>query len=254
MAQDLPSYLVTLNFIFRTAAPILLVAGIWLAVGRSKIPPAQHLTTRLVISAAVLGWFAVAWTLGSADVFVITADEFPRIQFAIVTPIVLSLILMLASARGRAVTAATPQTWLVAMQTYRLLGGMFLILWAQGKMPGEFAIPAGTGDVIIGLTAPFVAWLNYKGSPRAEAVTRAWNVLGIMDLVVALTTGFLTSPSPIQLLAFDRPNLLITTYPIVMVPIFLVPLSIILHGLSLWKIRRAAASPSCLGAPATANA
>lgn len=74
-----------------------------------------------------------------------------------------------------------------------------------------------------------------------------------MDLVVALTTGFLTSPSPIQLLAFDRPNLLITTYPIVMVPIFLVPLSIILHGLSLWKIRRAAASPSCLGG-AAANA
>lgn len=177
MAQDLPNYLVTLNYIFQTAAPILLVAGIWLAVGRSKIPQAQHLTTRLVMSAAVLGWFAVAWRLGSANAFVITADEFPRIQFAVVTPIVLGLILMLASVRGRAVIAATPQTWLVAMQTYRLLGGMFLLLWAQGKMPGEFAIPAGTGDVIVGLTAPFVAWLNYKGSPRAEAVTRAGTCL-----------------------------------------------------------------------------
>ena len=237
MQQDLPNYLVTLNFLFRTAAPLLLVAGIWLAVGRSKIPQAQHLTTRLVMSAAVLGWFAVAWWLGSSNFFVIEADDIPRIQFAIITPIVLGLVLILGTTRGRAVVAATPQPWLIAMQTYRALGAMFLILWAQGKMPGEFAIPAGTGDIIVGVTAPFVAWLNAKGSPRAEAVTRAWNIFGILDLVIAVTTGFLTSPSPLQLLAFDRPNLLITTYPIVMVPAFLVPLSIILHGLSLWKIR-----------------
>ena len=57
MQQDLPNYLVTLNFLFRTAAPLLLVAGIWLAVGRSKIPPAQHLTTRIV------GHGVVAWQL-----------------------------------------------------------------------------------------------------------------------------------------------------------------------------------------------
>jgi hypothetical protein len=42
------------------------------------------------------------------------------------------------------------------------------------------------------------------------------------------------------MLAFDRPNELIAQYPFVLVPIFFVPLSIILHGLSLWKLRRAA--------------
>jgi hypothetical protein len=65
---------------------------------------------------------------------------------------------------------------------------------------------------------------------------RAWNLLGIADLVVAMATGFLTSPSPVQLLALDRPNELISAFPLVMIPVFLVPLSLLLHLASLEKL------------------
>jgi hypothetical protein len=133
---------------------------------------------------------------------------------------------------------ATPQSWITGVQVYRALGAMFLALWLQGRMPGEFALPAGTGDVIVGLTAPFVAWLNAKQSPSAPAATIIWNLFGIADLVIAVGTGFLTSLSPYQMLAFDHPNALIAQDPFVLVPTFFVPLSIILHGLSLWKLRR----------------
>ena len=115
---------------------------------------------------------------------------------------------------------------------------MFLALWAQGRMPGEFALPAGIGDVIVGATAPIVAWLNATRSPSAPSATLAWNILGIGDLIVAVGTGFLTSPTPYQLLAIDRPNLLISDYPFVLVPTIFVPLSIILHALSLRKLAR----------------
>jgi hypothetical protein len=46
----------------------------------------------------------------------------------------------------------------------------------------------------------------------------------------------LTSPGPFQALAFDHPNQF--AYPLVMIPTFAVPLSIILHGLSLRQIAR----------------
>ena len=48
----------------------------------------------------------------------------------------------------------------------------------------------------------------------------AWNLFGIADLVVAVTAGFLTSPSAFQLLAFDLPNELISQFPLVLVPVF----------------------------------
>jgi hypothetical protein len=52
-----------------------------------------------------------------------------------------------------------------------------------------------------------------------------------------VTTGFLTSPSAFQLFAFDLPNELISQFPLVLIPVFLVPLSVLLHLASLAKLR-----------------
>lgn len=55
--------------------------------------------------------------------------------------------------------------------------------------------------------------------------------------------------SPLQVAAFDSPNALIDIYPLVLIPVFLVPLWTILHIVSLIKLRRAvAAYPRTLAA------
>jgi hypothetical protein len=61
-----------------------------------------------------------------------------------------------------------------------------------------------------------------------------WNVLGILDLVVAIATGFITSPS--TLFSYDPPNELMAIFPLVLIPIYLVPLSLLLHLASLAKL------------------
>jgi hypothetical protein len=129
---------------------------------------------------------------------------------------------------------AVPQPWIVGVQLYRALGVIFLILYATDKMPGLFAWPAGVGDVTVGLLAPVVA-LAYAGDARRNAgLVTAWNVLGILDLVVAITTGFITSPS--ALFSYQPPNELIAIFPLVLIPVYLVPLSILLHLASLAKL------------------
>jgi hypothetical protein len=40
----------------------------------------------------------------------------------------------------------------------------------------------------------------------------------------------------------EAPNLLISSYPLVMIPTFAVPLALMLHGLVLWRLRRETAS------------
>jgi hypothetical protein len=76
------------------------------------------------------------------------------------------------------------------------------------------------------------------GVTGREVLVRAWNILGLLDLAVAVTTGFLTSPSPLQMYSFDLPNELITAYPLVLVPVFGVPLAVLLHVASLIKLAR----------------
>jgi hypothetical protein len=72
---------------------------------------------------------------------------------------------------------------------------------------------------------------------------------GILDLTVAVTTGFITSPS--ALFNYEPPNELISAFPLVLIPVYLVPLSILLHLASLKKLRRETAHTSIV---ATASA
>src|SRR5215831_6141231 len=116
------------------------------------------------------------------------------------------------------------------------------------RLPWQFALPAGIGDVATGIVAVIVAALLARNVIGAHRATYAWCLFGIADLVVAVTMGAMTSPGRAHLLAFETPNLLVTSYPLVMVPTFAVPLALMLHGLVLWRLRRGAASAERLAA------
>jgi hypothetical protein len=53
-----------------------------------------------------------------------------------------------------------------------------------------------------------------------------------------VTAGIVTTPSPFQLFAFELPSELVTQFPLVLVPVFLVPVSVLLHLASIVKLRR----------------
>jgi hypothetical protein len=170
-------------------------------------------------------------------------SEVPLIQFGLLVPIGFVLLLFFFWQSFRRTIEAIPQQWLVGIQLYRALGVIFLILYAMDKLPAVFAIPAGAGDVFVGLAAPSVALASIRKSPNADRILRRWNIFGLADLVVALFAGFLSSPSPLQILARNHPNELVTQYPLVIVPVFLVPIAILLHLASLRKLKQARLNP-----------
>ncbi|MEQ1516986.1 MAG: hypothetical protein ABL931_10915, partial [Usitatibacteraceae bacterium] len=93
----------------------LVVAGVdWTAAERR----------RAVLAAAVglWGWFTLALFLGYDGAFRGVADRLPTIQYAIVIPIVVGLLLMWRSETIARIIEATPQSWLVGVQAYRLFG------------------------------------------------------------------------------------------------------------------------------------
>lgn len=105
----------------------------------------------------------------------------------------------------------------------------FLALAANGILPNAFAQPAGWGDIAIGLTAPWIA-LALARHPRLAAgrLFAAWNILGILDLVVAVSMGVLNSGfvpgmvGKVNTAAMAR-------LPLVVIPAFFVPLYVMLH-------------------------
>jgi hypothetical protein len=233
-----PNY-VTYTILFSSIGIIAAaLVGLRVAVTRAGWEKAQRIATLRTAAVVLSLWFVVALALSSADVFRGHADRAPTIEFGIFVPVAIGLVWLWRSETAMRLIDAIPQSWLVGIQFYRALGLIFLLLNAQGSLPSLFALPAGGGDVAVGLLAPVVGVAYARGVLGRELLVRGWNILGLLDLAVAITTGFLTSPSPLQMFSFDAPNELITAYPLVLVPVFGVPLAVLLHVASLVKLSR----------------
>jgi hypothetical protein len=127
---------------------------------------------------------------------------------------------------------------LTLAQTWRAGGVVFLILHHQDVLPGVFALPAGWGDIAIGVTAPVVAWSISSERRFPKRFFVLWNVLGILDLVMAVTLGVLASASPLGVLAGDITTRPMGLFPLSLIPTFFVPLLIIFHLVALAGVRR----------------
>jgi hypothetical protein len=181
------------------------------------------------------GFPSRAWIVGSAIVsalwlcgIVLAASSNALGPAAVPVAVVTTLIAgfgLLAIPGYRTVIGAIPPHWLIAIQVFRIVGGTFLIRYGQNSLPGAFAIPAGTGDLVTGILAPFVAYGLASGKSWGRGAAIAWNIFGIADLVDALALGITFLGSGL-------------TFPTILIPIYGVPRAIILHGYSLIGLLR----------------
>ena len=118
---------------------------------------------------------------------------------------------------------------LIAVHTWRIGGIFFIWGMTQGLLDPAFAIPAGVGDILIGVTAiPFAIFL-WKGYSWSKYAIVVWSVLGIADLVNAVTLGVITNP--------DFRTSTMATFPWILVPTVAVPTALALHGIVLYRLR-----------------
>lgn len=136
---------------------------------------------------------------------------------------------------GRAVVANMDQRWLIGLQSLRIMGWIFVALWLVGAMPWQFALPAGIGDVAVGISA----WLAWRATDRGEhgAESRYWrvNIFGLVDFVAAVSTGLLTTVGFAHIWALENPNIILA-YPLGLFPAFFVGVFIAIHMVSLQKL------------------
>src|SRR6476620_2879671 len=98
-------------------------------------------------------WAASAWTGAINGVFRAGVSPLPLLPAAIFLPVIIGAPLLLLSTRVGQLLDAMPATWLVALQVDRVFGSQWLAYWLLGLLPGLWALPAGTGDVLTGLFA-----------------------------------------------------------------------------------------------------
>jgi hypothetical protein len=226
---DLPSYvwalvLIGVIGILATTCLVLYRGAIAAGLGR------RTATTVAATAAAVLGgWLAASGLLARADVYHQASGQAAPWFGAAVAG---TLLALLAATRiplmARILAAPGTPARLALPHTLRVVGVTFLLVMAQGRLPAIFALPAGLGDLATGLAAPLVARRLTQGGGHTRAVW--FNLFGILDLVVALSIGFLAGLGP------WRPFEVTPSTE----PLSLLPLSIALHLVSLRRLHAAA--------------
>lgn len=123
---------------------------------------------------------------------------------------------------------------LTVPQYFRVEGVAFLLVLALGKLPAGFALPAGLGDIATGIGAIYVARSIRRGVGGSRVVW--FNVLGLLDLLVATGIGVTAAPGIAHVLSLSPSTEQIALLPLVLIPTTVVPLAAALHILSLRTI------------------
>jgi hypothetical protein len=220
----------------------VIAVGLWLGLESTDLTPGQRRATWLAVMIPYTLWFAVAWSAAINGVFRASPSPVPLLPLAISLPVVIGAPLLLLSKRVGQMLDAMPETWLVALQLYRVFGSFALAAWLRGVLPGVFALPAGIGDVLTGLFAVPAAIAVASGTAQGRRAAITWNILGLADFAVAISLGMITSPGRFQLIVPNVPSIGAGAYPDVLTPAFVVPSSILLHALSLRQLIRRCAS------------
>jgi hypothetical protein len=233
MIPDIPWYI--------TAIVLTANVGIAIAVWRLVATATTSRQVRVGSAIFLFGWLGAALLLAPSPGSVAGRDPFtltPLIPLFGLGATVVLLVAVWTSPALRRTLGAISLPAVHGVQLYRVIGATFLVLMAQSQLPAHFADPAGWGDVAVGLAAPLVALALARRVTGARALAAGWNVFGLLDLVVAfgMGTGYLAPLLAPQLGAQVPAAAAMGVFPMVLVPTFAVPVSVMLHLLGLVRL------------------
>lgn len=178
---------------------------------------------RTAVYFVLLIWLFEVIYFGSIGTFVTGPNYTPySIELAITVPILVFLLSYYFSPNFRDYILSRNAAILTLMQSWRVIGSIFLTLYSFNILPAFFAIPASLGDLIIGVWAPFVAYRLIKNPALIKGKEFViFHILGILDFAIAAYAGLS--------LGYAIPNFPMSQMPLCLIPTYAVPLWIILH-------------------------
>jgi len=199
---------------------------------------------RSVVFAALALWLGVVIFLGYQGAFVGRADSPPLpIFLGLAIPLAVFFAAYFGWSAFRTFILSSDLRFVTTIQAWRWGGLGFLSLYASHVLPWLFAFPAGLGDMAIGVTAPLIV-LELMRRPSFAGTKRyqLWNILGLVDFVVAVSTATLCSGlfPGITRLVGNITTSPMTHLPLVLIPSYMVPFFAMLHFTALFQARQLA--------------
>ncbi|MCY1039997.1 hypothetical protein OV208_01600 [Corallococcus sp. bb12-1] len=214
----------------------LMGVGVARGARRSGREASSAMRLGLAVISGLMLWLGATALLASTGVLSDWSALPPR--WPLLPPsAILALLVLGQTPFAKTLLANTPRHWPIAAQSFRIGVEFIIFAWHQdGRAPTQITFEGRNFDILVGLTAPLVAWLVATNRVTPKFALR-WNVLGLAVLANTIATVATSAPGPLHLDWPGEPFTAIATWPAIWLPALLAPLAVFLHVASIRQNR-----------------
>jgi hypothetical protein len=234
MINSLPDY-ISLTFGFTTVATLLLF--VW-TIRNSYSERTRKKATSIFIGLTI--WLTIQAILTCKNFYSSDTNTFPpKIIFTGIFPAILTIILLFTSSKGRQFIDSLPLKNLTYLNIVRVPVEIVLFwLFLNKAVPELMTFEGRNFDILAGLTAPLVAYVGLTKQKLSRRAMLIWNIACLGLLLNIVVNALLSTPSPIQKIAFEQPNIAILYFPFSWLPTFIVPIVLFGHLTSIRQLMK----------------
>lgn len=226
------------GFIFLTAFMAALVyvgaASVATRIISNKLKRQRFKTT---VALMLTLWLVYVSLLSLAGVFTVGGLP-PRIPLLLILPAFAFMTYFFRSQETKDLIAATPASWLVYAQSFRVVVELMLHgLFLEGVLPKAGTYEGYNYEIVIGISAIAVGYLGYTRRVLPRIALIIWNGAGLATLAIivfimishAYFPGIYSNPEKLNIADFG-------SFPYTLLAGFLMPLAVFMHVFSLKKL------------------
>jgi len=232
MLEKLPAY-VNIVFILTTLLTMFIFHWALKNSGNEKLRSKTNIITIILIA-----WLFLQGVLSIKGIYSNGTDFMPPKIFLLgILPNFIMYAWLFLSKSGKVIIDNLPIEKLTYLHLVRI--PVEFVLWwlfLNKAIPQIMTFEGWNYDIIMGLTAPFIIYFGFKKRKISPKMMIAWNAIGILFLIFIFTIAILSSPFPLQQLAFDQPNIGILHFPFSWLATFIVPVVVLGHMVSIRQL------------------
>lgn len=224
--MDIPIY-VSILFIATTVLTVVLFYRVCKSVSPS-------VANKIMIVLAI--WIALQGMLSASGFYLKTDTIPPRFALAVI-PTFIAMIYFLMNKTSQSFFDKLPLKDLTTLHICRVPVEIVLLwLFQSQQIPQSMTFEGRNFDILSGLTALPMAWFAFQNGEIKRIPLLIWNIICLVLVLIIVTIGILSAPTPFQQWAFEQPNVGVLKFPFVWLPSMVVPIVIFCHLVSIKRL------------------
>ena len=182
-------------------------------------------------------WLSILAALALSGFFQ-NFDSFPPrlVSMAILPPVILTFVLLFSKPFYK-ILLHIPPSWLVYVQSFRIVMEIFLWLgFVAGFVPPQMTFEWLNFDIVVGITALMGGYTFFGRGRYRRFEAILWNIFGIVLLFNIVLIALLSAPFAFRVFMNEPANTFVAYFPFIWVPGFIVPFAFAMHLFSLKQL------------------